>query len=75
MVDPRTDELVLFDSAGPSGNAYAVVGATSGALKSVDRDLAKEFRGAFKLTDCKDYDEVISRCREWVDLVDIAGKY
>lgn len=63
---------VIFDSNGPSGNIFAVLGLVSQALRKVHR--ISDFN------ECRDkvmashsYEAALEAVREYVDLVDISG--
>lgn len=61
---------VYFDSMGPSGNIYAVL---SLCKESVSKKELNEL--AAKVFSSKSYEEALSRIREYVDLIDVSGRY
>lgn len=61
---------VYFDSMGPSGNIYAVVGLCK---NEITKEEYKELID--KVFSSKSYEEALSHIREYVDLIDISGEY
>ena len=69
------EEVVYFESQGPSGNVFAVGGAVQATLKKFDLELYKEFVGGFSFKNYGSYEEVLEALNEWVHLVDVDGEY
>ena len=66
--------IVRFQSTGPSGNIYYILGAARDALRKQSRiNDYNEMRD--KVLSSESYREALIHIREYVDLIDIDGKY
>lgn len=63
---------VIFDSRGPSGNIYAVLGLVSQALRKARR-LSEFDECRTRVMSSHSYDAALNVVREYVTLIDIAG--
>ena len=64
--DPITDETVIVEMRGPSGNAYCVLGAVSKALRSTGHgDLVEEY---FRKATSGDYENLLEVSGEYVSI-------
>jgi hypothetical protein len=75
MTKPKTNITVTFESRGPTGNSFFLVGRVQAALKQGDKELYEEFRQTFKLREHKSYESVLDTLKEWVYLHDDDGVY
>jgi len=63
-------DRVYFDSMGPSGNIFAVVASCKDSLsKSEYKELID------KVFNSTSYEKALGCVREYVDLIDLSGKY
>ena len=66
---PVTDETVIVEMRGPSGNAFCVMGAVAKALRSAGRgDLVEEY---LRKATSGDYENLLKVSGEYVNLVRI----
>ena len=64
--DPITDETVIVEMRGPSGNAYYVLGAVSKALRSTGHgDLVEEY---LRKATSGDYENLLEVSGEYVSI-------
>ena len=67
-------QIVTFNSMGPSGNIYYILGAAREALRRQSRyHDYNEMRD--KVLSAGSYKEALAYIREYVDLIDKDGKY
>ena len=64
--DPITDETVIVEMRGPSGNAFCVMGAVAKALRSTGHgDLVEEY---FRKATSGDYENLLKVSGEYVSI-------
>ena len=64
--EPITDETVIVEMRGPSGNAYCVLGAVSKALRSTGHgDLVEEY---IRKATSGDYENLLKVSGEYVNI-------
>ena len=64
--EPITDETVIVEMRGPSGNAYCVLGAVAKALRSTGRgDLVEEY---LRKATSGDYENLLKVSGEYVNI-------
>ena len=64
--DPITDETVIVEMRGPSGNAFCVMGAVAKALRSAGRgDLVEEY---LRKATSGDYENLLKVSGEYVSI-------
>ena len=64
--DPITDETVIVEMRGPSGNAYCVLGAVAKALRSTGHgDLVEEY---LRKATSGDYENLLKVSGEYVNI-------
>ena len=64
--EPVTDETVIVEMRGPSGNAYCVLGAVAKALRSTGRgDLVEEY---LRKATSGDYENLLKVSGEYVNI-------
>lgn len=66
-------ERVEFDSNGPSGNIYHILGLVQRALKKQQR-ITDYNTMRDRVFECKSYKNSLEVIREYVDLVDMQGR-
>lgn len=65
---------VEFESLGPSGNVYHIIGMVQQAMRKQRRIM--EYNEMWeRVQNSKSYIEALAVMREYVDLVDLDGKY
>lgn len=70
MEKPRVE----FESRGPSGNVYHIIGMVQQAMRKQRRIM--EYNEMWeRVQNSKSYDQALTVMREYVDLVDLDGKY
>lgn len=67
--EPLTDEVVTYEPAGPSGNAWAIMGATAAALRR--RGLGDKVAEYQRLAMAGNYENLLAVTRRHVKLVEI----
>lgn len=64
---------ITFDSRGPSGNIYRIVGMARDALRKQRRII--DYNSLWeRVQSAKSYEEALTIIREYVNLVDIRGE-
>lgn len=66
----KNKEIVIFDSGGPSGNIFAILGATREVLRKQQR-IADYNELWKKVSSSQSYEEALEHIGKYVDLVDI----
>ena len=67
---PKTNETVRVELAGPSGNAFCVLGAMRRALRNAGLGSA-EIDEYFRRATSGDYENLLAVSREYVNLVTV----
>lgn len=66
----KDKEIVIFDSGGPSGNIFSILGATREILRKQRR--ITDYNELWeKVSSSQSYEEALEHIRKYVDLVDI----
>lgn len=66
----KQKETVMYDSKGPSGNIFAIIGQAGNILKKQSQ--INDYNELWsRVNACESYEEAISIINEYVNLVDI----
>ena len=66
----KQKETVIYDSKGPSGNIFAIIGQAGTVLKKQRR--INDYNELWsRVNSCESYEEALSIINEYVNLIDI----